>query len=446
MKTKIVVWGTNENEEKVLIGVELLETDNKVRIYTFPEIEATEEFYNKMMNIWREGMELTFPENHQVIDRPLSITESILPDNLKTLRGDILNRAKTEWHFVVLSAKLFAAYNEEVEEIKEKLENISEWDNRIWDEMTSFWNKVQKQSREKNLFREHANELRDKTNTIFDRMKEMRKSVEQEFDKISKENMKGFFEKLDDIEERIEKGLGLQPIFNELKDLQKSFRNTELNRRDKNNLWKRIDNAFKAVKEKKYGKKQSDNDALSRLNSRYEGLISAMKNMEASIKRDKKDEDFQQKRIDTTDGQLELQIRQAKMAMIHERIQSKEKKLNEMHRTKLELERKIELEKEKEAQKKAQEELDKVKESVKEEIAVEIKQAAEERKEEAPKLEKAAQALAKKPTVTEVEKSEDVSAVATDLVAGVAAIPSDSEDHIPSRKKIKKEEVKSEEE
>lgn len=435
MKTKIVLWGTDEKEEKVLIGVELLEKENKVKIYTFPETEATEEFYNKMMNIWREDMELTFPDNHQEIERPLSITESILPDNLKTLRSDILNRAKTEWHFVVLSSKLFASYNEEVEEIKEKLDNISEWDNKIWDEMTSFWNKVQKQSREKNLFREHANELRDKTNSIFDKMKDMRKSVEQEFDKLSKENMKGFFEKLEDIEDRIEKGLGLQPIFNELKDLQKAFRDVELNRRDKNNLWKRIDGAFKAVKEKKYGKKQTENDGLSRVMSRYEGLLSAMKNMDASIKRDKKDEEFQQKRIDTTDGQLELQIRQAKLAMILERIQSKEKKLNEMSATKLDLERRIESEKEKERQRKEKEELEKVKESVKEEIAGEIKQAAEERKEEEPKLEKAAQAIAKKPKQKVVIAEEIVLAdtVTQEIESEAVAIPSDSEDHIPAK-------------
>ena len=109
MKTRIVLWGENAQDEKILIAVELLEKENQVKVTTFPELIATEEFYTKMMNIWREGNELPFPEEHTEIIRELSITESLLPDDIKTMRSDILNRAKTEWHFVVLSCLLYTS-------------------------------------------------------------------------------------------------------------------------------------------------------------------------------------------------------------------------------------------------------------------------------------------------------------------------------------------------
>ncbi len=42
MKNKVVVWGTNAENEKVLIALELQAEANKVMLYTFPEAIAPE--------------------------------------------------------------------------------------------------------------------------------------------------------------------------------------------------------------------------------------------------------------------------------------------------------------------------------------------------------------------------------------------------------------------
>jgi len=99
------------------------------------------------------------------------MSESLLPDNLKTMRSDILARAKTEWHFVVLSAKLYRTYADEIQDLKERINELSEFDSAIWEEMKTFWGKVQSQVKEKNLFKDHANDLRSKTNGLFDSLK-----------------------------------------------------------------------------------------------------------------------------------------------------------------------------------------------------------------------------------------------------------------------------------
>lgn len=393
MKTKIVLWVTNEKDEKLLLAVELLEKANQVGIHTFPENEATEEFYNKMMNIWRDGGPVPFPEGHEYITRDLTMADSLLPDNIKTDRTDIVNRAKTEWHFVVLSHKLSDSLMDEIEDIKERIDRLSEFDTGIWEEMKGFWSKVQSQVREKNLFREHANELKSRTNHLFDKMKEMKKSMDSELDRVSEEHLKTFFEKLEDVEDRISKGLGLQPIFEELKNLQSQFRNTDFNRKDRNKVWKKLDNAFKKVKEKKYGSKQGESNSVSRIKRRYDGLLAAIDKMEVSISRDKKEIEFQQNRIDSTDGQLEAQLRQAKLAMISERIKSKEDKLNEMLKTKDELEKKMKIEVEREAQRKQKEEIKKEKEEIKTQIANQIEETKSELEEDGKKLEKAAAAI-----------------------------------------------------
>ncbi len=92
MKNKVVIWGTNAENEKVLIALELKADANKVILYTFPEAIATDEFVNKMMNDWRDGKDVEFPEGHTTLERELSVTESLLPDDLK-LSGAISSSA-----------------------------------------------------------------------------------------------------------------------------------------------------------------------------------------------------------------------------------------------------------------------------------------------------------------------------------------------------------------
>lgn len=434
MKTKLVLWGTNAQDEKVLIGLELRPNDNKVNIHTFPENLATEEFSKLMLNEWRNGQEVAFPEGHTVMERELSITEGLLPDDLKVERGDLIQRAQTEWHFVVLSSKLNEAYQTELAELKEKIEQLSSYDSQTWESLKGFWNKVQSQVRERNLFREHANSLRDNTNALFTKLKGMRASLDEEFQEKSETHFNTFMGNLKELEDRLVKGMNLSGIFNELKDLQRAFRDTKLTKDHRSKVWDRLDATFKAVKEKKFGPQSNeDSSPTERLKRRYDGLMVAIEKMEKSIKRDKDDLGFQNHKIATTDGQLEAQIRQAKIKMIEERIRSKEVKLEEMHKTRGELEKRIESQKGKDAKRAEQQKVEAAKAAAKVKIAEEIKQAEEARKGD-EKIEKAAEAIVdgkKAPeketivsavSVTMNEAGESVSDAIEDVVDTIRAV------------------------
>ncbi len=397
MKTRIVMWGSNEKDQKVLIAIALRAADNVVDVFTFPFETTTEEFYNLMLNEWREAHEVPFPEGFTHLIRPLTASDSILPEGLKVDRSDIIQRAQTEWHFVVLSNKLYQSFLHELEDIKEKLKSADNYKNNLWEEMKESWEKIQKNIFDKTLLREHGQQLREMTNDIFTQLKDMRKNLDTEVDRVSREFADKFNTKLDEVEEKIKSGLGLQPLFNDLKRMQQEFKDAELSKGDRAKIWKRIDNAFKAVKEKKFGEKSTrDTSALDRLSRRYEGLMSAIDKMEKSIRRDDKDKHFQDDRIANTEGQLEAQIRMAKLKMIDERVNSKNEKLAEMLKTKVELEERINREKKfLEDQKKQQvmkEELKEAKENVKQKIAETIHAQADQLDAEA--LSKAAEAIA----------------------------------------------------
>jgi hypothetical protein len=391
MKSKLVLWGNNAQDEKVLIAVALRPEENKVDIWTFPEAETNEDFYQKMMREWRDGEGLEFPENHTHQVRELTLSESLLPDDLKAERTDVIHRAQTEWHFLVLSSKLHQSYEDQLVELRERVSQLENFDQGTWDSLREFWDKVQEQVRERNLFRDHADKLKDNINSLFSNLKDLRQKADDEFDRISGESRDWFFQALDEIEQKMEGGGRLANLFDELKKLQRKFREVNLTRDHRSKVWEKLDTTFKNVKQKRFGNRPADdgggNSAYQRLKRRYDGLIGAIEKMEQSIKRDKNDLDFQHHKIDTTSGQLEAQIRQAKIIMIEERIHSKDEKMAEMNATKIDLEKRLASLKDKETRRVAQE-------AMKEKIAEGIKAAAEAREDVADKLEKAAEEIA----------------------------------------------------
>jgi len=406
MKTKLVLWGTNAQNERLLIALELMPEENKVKAFTFPEQIATEEFSQLMLKEWRDGNAVEFPDGFSVEERDLTLSGSILPDGVKAEREDIVQRAQTEWHFIVLSSRLYHTYHSELGEFKDRIEKALRFESSLWDELKGFWDKVQVQVRDRNLFREHADALRDRTNELFTSLKDLRGKLDEEFERLSKDNFERFNQMLTDVEKKVSDGLRLQPLFDDLKEMQRKFREAKLTKDHRTKIWDRLDNAFKVIKEKRFGTSSSpagetgapgttgdDRSPGERLSRRYEGLMSAIDKMEKSIKRDEDDLDFQKRKVASTDGQLEAQIRQAKILMIEERIRSKREKLGEMTQTREELDRRVESQKDRDAKKAEQDKIHEAKRAAEEKIKSEIKAAADARKEDDDKLSKAAEQL-----------------------------------------------------
>ena len=245
---------------------------------------------------------------------------------------------------------------------------------------------------------------------------------------------------LADVEKKVSDGLRLQPLFDDLKEMQRKFREAKLTKDHRTKIWDRLDNAFKVIKEKRFGTSSSpagatgapgtgdDRSPGERLSRRYEGLMSAIDKMEKSIKRDEDDLDFQKRKVASTDGQLEAQIRQAKILMIEERIRSKREKLGEMTQTREELDRRVESQKERDAKKAEQDKIHEAKRAAEEKIKSEIKAAADARKEDDDKLSKAAEQLKVEKGAPTAPKTEDAPAADTgeSLLDAVIATVGDS--------------------
>lgn len=416
MRTKLILWGKTEKEEKVLVAIELVENENMVKTYLIKEQDATEEFYNLLLNEWRFDKEIEFPKEYETFEKPLTASEDILPEGILVEKPDLINRAKTEWHFVVLSKKLYDLYKEELDDLKEKISGLNEFNSEYWDELKQFWSKVQTHIREKNLFRNHVDSLKRRTDELFNQLKQFRKKADAELRVVSQKSFDEFNEVLDKIEEKIEKGFGLQPIFEELKSIQNKFKNIQFDRDHRRKLWNRIDKSFKVVKEKRFGNTSNDRSPLARLERRLQGLNKAIDRMTSSIDRDKRDLSMQNNKIDESDGQLEAELRKARLFMIEDRITSKSEKLKDMLKTKVMLEERMVTEKKKEEEKQKYEE---AKKEAKEKIKEKVKESSELLKENEEELKKASEKIKKESSVGIGDKIENIMDKTEDVVEDV---------------------------
>ncbi|MBK8956308.1 MAG: hypothetical protein IPM34_12250 [Saprospiraceae bacterium] len=419
MRSRLVIWGTNKDENRVLLAISLNAEENQVAIWSIPESAITEEFYNLMMSSWREGSDLDLPDGTENRTIELTMAETILPEDLKVEKSDVIQRAQLEWHFIVLSTKLYKNFKTELEDLGDKIKRLEEYSSELWDELKQFWSTVQQHIFDKNILRDHSDSLKEKTNSLFEELKKLRKAQQSVFNQKSKEISTYFTDKLEAITQKIQGGSVLKPQFDELVQLQKELKEKELSRKDKDHILAKINECFKSIREKRETQHQhgTDDSGQQKFSKRFEGLIQAIKRIEQSIEFEEKNIFFENKRIANTDGQLEAQIRVAKIKMIEERLKSKQAKLSELLETKAKLEvlnEKIKKREEKNKKRlERKEQFEEEKEKIKAQIADEIQDSLEKVPEEVQeKLVKAAEEI--KSTIKGSRKKDNKKAEASE--------------------------------
>jgi hypothetical protein len=425
MKSKLVIWGKNPQGKRVLLAVSLNEQENKVETLVFNEDQVTEDLENVVLKNWKEQDNVDIEAEFHKIVSDLSMLESILPEGYTTDKEDVLKRAQTEWHFIVLSTRLYNVYKSEVDELREKVEELEAYEQKVWDDLKNFWDKIQVQIYEKNLLRSHAQELREFTNGLFDALKEKRKSFDKVMTDRSKSVLDNFASRLDEIEAKIEKGLSLQMLFEDLRKLQKEINDADMLRDHRKKIWNRIDAGFKKVKEKRFGEaSDAERNQISRIENRLQGLDGVVKRMQHSIKMDLKELEKLSKVSDSPFGILEEQLKAAKRIMVQERLASKQAKLDDMIKTQQELIEKSQRLKDKDESKRLMEEAKKMAEL---KIAEEIKANAEQRKEDEEKLVKAAENLQKARGPKKANQASEAAMPEPETAVDSAEAPSNNE-------------------
>lgn len=341
VKNRFATKALNLKDESILVTLELNISSMEIEVKSFPlanfKDDETEDFIKK----FSAGEEVNFPESTTIESRSFT-EESLLPDTIKLEgKSGAIRQLQNEWSYLLLNAKLFEQFNTQLDEIKQKASEVKQFSHELFDEAKEFWEKVLEYKKEREISQEKLVYFKEEINGVFDHLKHLKESMLKEKDEISERIKQEFTEALQAIDKRLEEqGVRFNTIMDELKALHVRLRSEDVKRDVKNILFDNIQAGFEKVKVKREQAIGGSNQ------SRIDGLTLAYNRMSKSLEMDKKDLDFNTKKLNQVDSKLELQLREAKINVLKDRIASKEEKVADIKKTLEKLTKKVNHQKE----------------------------------------------------------------------------------------------------
>ncbi|MFN8286126.1 MAG: hypothetical protein U0V74_05195 [Chitinophagales bacterium] len=327
MLSRFTAVGTTTDDKQVILAYELKEDEFKVNLYVTPKKALSAEDIAKLDKEWVEGGEFTFPEETTTINPNLN-AETILPDDLRSEETGKIRSKQNEWAYQLLTAKLWESYLHELEELKKRATELTQYDRQLFDEAKSFWERVLEHRKGRDISQEGLDKIKDDVNSIFEKLKTFRKTESAEFESASAKQRDELLAKLDEIGKRADANANFKALIEELKALQQSNRKNRYTKGDENAIRKAFDNVFQHVND------QRNHFFSDKTASRIKGLTEVVQKMESSLNRDKKDLEYLEKKTNSSNiKSLELQLIKVKQNMLNEAIASKEEKLKDIRAT-----------------------------------------------------------------------------------------------------------------
>ena len=326
-KNRFATKALNQKDEPILVALELNVNNMNIEVRYFPTSTIKEDEIEDFIKKFGTGEELSFPESTTLENRSFT-EESLLPNNIRIEgKSGAIRQLQNEWSYLLLNAKLFEQFNAQLEDIKIKAAELKGFSSELFDEAKEFWEKVLEYKKEREISQEKLAYFKEEINGVFDHLKKLKESLLKEKDAASEKIRTEFSEIFTSIDARLEEhGVRFNTIMEELKSLHTRLRGEDIKRDIKNILFDDIQARYDRVKVKREEVLGGAN------NSRIDGLTQALDRTQKSLSMDVRDLDFNTKKLDSVDSKLELQLREAKIKVLKDRIASKEEKVADIQK------------------------------------------------------------------------------------------------------------------
>ncbi len=376
MNTRLVLWGEIGTDRKALIALYLEEAAAKIHIYAFPKDEVSKEIQDALFVEWKNGGDFSFPENahHWEID---ANSDSILPEEVKVERVDIVLQSQHKWGKKLMSSKINQLLTDEVKLLEEKTAVLAVYEQSAWEKAKAQWEKIASYQKKNEISWEQTMVLKDKINAIFETLKAIKRIDNENEDQANTVLIKKYEKRIEDLQSKLIYNDQWKHIFDELKKIQAEIKDAAMRWNHKRSIYNQINTVFDDLR------KYRMTEVVSKTQERITQLTKILKGLNDSIDRD--NESYRQqveKMQHYTRGKLSVEELQQRFGNILERTKEKEAKADGIRQTIAQLKAQIEKEKKQHEEREQQRLKKEQEEQAKEQAAAE--KAAQENTETLP--------------------------------------------------------------
>ncbi|MCX6199911.1 MAG: hypothetical protein NTY88_11940 [Bacteroidetes bacterium] len=328
MLSRFTATGVTADDKEVLLAYELREEEFKVNLYIIPKKSLKGDALQLLEKNWVEGEAFEFPKGTKEVAPKLQGEESILPSDIRSEESGKIRTKQNEWAYTLLTAKLWESYLLELEELKKKATELTQYDRQLFDDAKSFWERVLEHRKERDISQESLDKIKDDVNSVFEKLKTFRKTENAEFEATSAKLRDEVIAKLEALRGRVNEKANFKALQEEHKTIQNESRKNRYSKSDDALVRKNLDSLFQYINEQR-------NLFFNDLNAnRIKGLNEVIDKMESSLNRDKKDLEYMNQKLTSNKiSSLEMQLIKVKQNMLNETMSSKEEKLKDIRST-----------------------------------------------------------------------------------------------------------------
>ncbi|MBK6273947.1 MAG: hypothetical protein IPF58_04255 [Saprospirales bacterium] len=320
MNTRLVLNGEIGTDRTALIAINLDEATAKIHIYAFTKEVVTKEIQDKLFVEWKNGGEYDFPASaiHWEVD---ANSDSILPENVKVDRPEIVLQSQHKWSKKLMSSKINQLLDDETKLLEEKASSVAEYDQTLWDKTKTQWEKITSYQKKNEITWEQTTVLKEKINSIFDALKAVKRINSENDDQANAALVKNITKRIDDLQSKLIYSDQWKFIFDELKKIQAELKDVAIKWNHKRNLYNRVNAIYDDLK------KYRATEIIAKSQTRITQLKQILNGLKDSIERD--DDNFKmqvEKMQHYTRGKITESEIKTRFSYILERVEEKRKK------------------------------------------------------------------------------------------------------------------------